>query len=170
MKTKIAILGILFSFSMTSGFSQEKSRKEIKAERKLEQQKQTEAMMNAKEFVFIGKTAMPQGGRSVNLTTNSNYVKFHPDRIESDMPFYGRAYSGGDTGMEFDGKPEEYTITKAKKNYQIEAVVKGEHDTYKILLSVGFEGSASLSIISNNRSSISYSGDISAPEKPKEKQ
>ena len=172
MKTDISVLLIFLVMNMTNGFAQEKSRKELKEERKIERQKQTEALVNAREFVFTAETAFPTGGRSVDLTTRTNYVKFHPDRIESELPFYGRAYSGagygGDTGMKFDGKPEEYTVTKTKKEYQIEAVVKGENDTYRILLTVGFEGSASLSVISNNRSSISYSGEISAPENPKE--
>jgi hypothetical protein len=58
---------------------------------------------------------------------------------------------------------------KEKKNYQVDAVVNGTTDKYRLSLSVGFEGSASLSITSNNRSTISYQGEISAPEKPEEK-
>ena len=85
--------------------------------------------------------------------------------IESEMPFFGKAYSGigygGDTGVKFKGKPEEFTVVKKAKNYQIDAVVKGTADNFRISLSVGFEGSATLSIISNNRSTISYQGEIS---------
>jgi hypothetical protein len=172
MKTKVSILVMLFTLIVINSYSQEKSKQELKEERKIESQKQTEAMVNAREFVFTCNTAFPQGERSINLTSSTNYVKFHPDRIESELPFYGRAYSGagygGDTGMKFDGKPEEYSVTKTKKEYRIEAIVKGENDTYRILLTVGFEGSASLSVISDNRSSISYSGEISAPEKSNE--
>jgi hypothetical protein len=172
MKTKISVLVILFSLMMTSGFSQEKSRSEIKKERKLEKQSQIAEMVNAREFVFIGRTAQPQGYRSVNLASNPNFVKFHPDLIEGYMPYFGKAYSGvgygGDGGLKFDGVPEDYTVEKRKKNFLIEAVVKGENDVYDISLTVGFEGSSTLSIISNNRSPISYIGDISAPEKPKE--
>jgi hypothetical protein len=173
MKTKISVLLVLMSLIMTSGFSQEKTKKEIKAEKKLEKQKQVEAMIDAREFVFVARTALPSGMRSVNLTTNPNYVKFHPEMIESEMPFFGRAYSGvgygGDSGLKFKGKPEEFTAVKNKKNFQIDATVKGETDNFKLSLSVGFEGSASLSIRSNNRSTISYNGEISAPEKAEEK-
>lgn len=172
MKTKILILLTLVSLIVISGFAQEKSKKQIKEEKKIEKQKQVEAMITAKEFVFKGRTAMPSGYKSVNLATTTNYVKFHPERIESYMPYYGRAYSGvgygGDSGLKFEGKPEEYTFTKGKKNYQVSATVKGERDTYNLSLTVGFEGSASLIINSNNRSSISYSGEISLPEKQEE--
>ncbi|MNJ00080.1 hypothetical protein D3C73_1593250 [compost metagenome] len=47
----------------------------------------------------------------------------------------------------------------------MKAVVKGDNDTYTLLLSVFFEGSASLTINSSKRSTISYNGEISAPVK-----
>jgi len=173
MKTKISVLMVLMLFIGTTLFAQEKSKKQLREERAIEKQQQIEAMINAKEFVFDGRTAIPTGYKSMNLTTNTNYVKFHPDRIESYMPFFGKAYAGigygSDGGLKFDGKPDNYTITKESKNYQVNASVKGTNDTYKISLSVSFNGSASLSINSNNRSSISYNGEISAPAKPKEK-
>jgi hypothetical protein len=81
------------------------------------------------------------------------------------MPFFGRAYAGagygGDGGLKFKEKPGTFTIEKNKKEYTVTAVVKGDNDTYKISLSVGFEGNARLTINSNNRSSISYNGNIS---------
>ena len=168
MNRKISILAIIFSIILNPLFSQEKSKGELKEEKKIERQQQVEALVNSREFVFIAIKAQPQGSRSIDLTTNQGKVKFHPDLIESDMPFFGRAYSGagygGDSGMKFKGNPEEFTVVKKKKNYQVNAVVKGEHDTYKLFLSISISGSASLSINSNNRSSISYTGDISVPE------
>jgi hypothetical protein len=169
MNIKTAFSLILLTCIPASLFPQEKTSKELKEERKLEQQKQTETLVNGKDFVFIGTTALPQGGRSVNLTTRSNFMKFHPDLIQSDMPYFGRAYSGaaygGDAGLKFEGKPEKYTVVRNKKNYQVNAEVKGENDTYKISLSVSFSGNASLTVVSNNRSTITYNGDIAAPEK-----
>lgn len=168
MKTKISILAVFLALIITSGFAQEKSKKELKEEKKLEKQKQVEDMVNAKAFDFVGSIAMPTGYKTVNLATTTNYVKFQPELIDSYMPFYGRAFSGvgygGDEGMKFTGKPDEFTVVKEKKNYQVNAVVKGEKDTFRLSLSVSFEGSASLTITSNNRSAISYSGEIKAPE------
>jgi len=174
MKTKVLFILALSVLITTAGFSQEKTKKELKAERKIEKQKQTEALVNSKEFIFTARTAMPQGGRSINLTTNPGSVEFHPDMIKSDMPYFGTvtgaaAYGGRDGGMKFEGKPEGYTVTAKKNGYQVNAEVRGENDTYRLSLSVSSEGSSSLSITSNNRSVISYNGEISAPEKPKEK-
>lgn len=169
MKTKVLNVVVLLVLFAAPGFPQEKTKKELKEELKLEKQKQVETMVNAKEFVFIAKTALPSGMRSVDLSTNTNFMKFQPEMIESEMPYFGKAYSGtaygGEAGMRFKGKPEEFTVVKQKKNFQIDAVVKGNNDTFRISLSVSFEGSTSLYIISNNRSNITYQGEISPLKK-----
>jgi hypothetical protein len=168
MIIKNIILLILLAFIPVTVFSQEKSKKELKEERKLEQQKKTEELINSRTFVFSGTMAHPQGGRTVNLTTTPNFVKFSPGLIDSDMPFFGRAYSGAGYGspggLTFKGKPEEFSVEKTKKGYFITAVVKADNESYNISLTVSPEGSGSLSINSVNRSSMSYSGAIASAE------
>jgi Domain of unknown function (DUF4251) len=166
MEKKIALI-LLLSLILTSGFSQEKSKKELKEEQTRAKQLQIETLVNSKDFIFVARFAMPMGGKQINLTSNPNYVKFHPDLLEGYMPFFGKAYSGigygGDATIKFNAKPEIYNFEKKKKNFQINATVKGDNDVYKLSLTVSFEGSATLSVISNNRASISYQGEISAP-------
>lgn len=155
-------------FSLTNALAQEKSKKQLKEEAKLEKQKQVQLLVDSKEFVFVANRVIPQGGRTINLTTNYT-LELHPDFIKCDLPFYGRAYSGvgygGDGGMQFEGKPTDYTVEKNKKAYIIKVNVRGERDSYSMMLSVYFEGSAYLTINSNNRSGISYDGDIEAFQK-----
>jgi hypothetical protein len=174
MKTKFNfILGSIltltfFVFSLTNAIAQEKSKKQLKEEAKLEKQKQMKLLVDSKEFVFVARTAMPQGGRTVQLTTNYT-LEFHPDVIKCDLPFFGRAYSGvgygGIGGMQFEGKPLDLKIEKKKKSYDIAVQVKGDNDSYLLMLSVYFDGTAYLSINSNNRSAISYNGNIEALQK-----
>lgn len=157
---------------VTHGFTQEKSKKQLKEESTLEKEKQTEAMINAKDFVFTANLAIPQSGKSVDLTQRPNYVKFHPDFIESSMPFFGEAFTppgyGIDTGLKFEGKPDKFNVTKTRKNYQINAEVKANSDYFNLSLTVSFEGNATLIISSVNRRTITYFGRISAPEKSKQ--
>ena len=84
--------------------------------------------------------------------------------IVSNMPFYGRAYSGmalgRDKGMRFKGKPENFTITTTEKGFEINAEVKGENDTYFISITTGNSRFATLSISSSDRGTISYQGEI----------
>lgn len=168
MKSKYYICLILFSLIFNTGFSQEKSKKELRKEEKekekIEKEKQIEALIEAKAFVFIPKRALPTGTRSIDLTGNNYFVKFESDLIESFMPFFGRAFNsagyGSDNGVKFKEKPKTFTINKAKKNYEIVAVVSDKNETYNLTLTVSFRGSASLFIASNNRSNISYQGDL----------
>jgi hypothetical protein len=170
MKSKFnfSLVSILTVFFMVVAYenveAQEKTKKQLKEEQKLEKQKQMALLVESKEFVFVANRVMPQSGRSINLTTDY-FVEYHPELIKCDLPFFGRAYSGvgyggNDGGMKFEGKPTIYSIEKKKKSYFIKADVRGEHDSYSMMLTVYFEGSATLSINSNNRSSISYDGEI----------
>ena len=169
MKTRFAFLLLVIFMSSLTSFSQEKTKKELKAEKKLEQQKIISGLMDSREFKFVGRTALPTGMKSVNLSSNPNFMKFSPDLIESQMPFFGRAYSaigyGGDTGLKFKAKPEKFDIVRKTKTYEVEAEVRGETDNFKISLSVGFEGNSTLTVISGNRSTISYHGEVFPPDK-----
>jgi len=89
------------------------------------------------------------------------------------MPYFGRAFSGGysssDGGIKFDSNMKTYDVTKndKKRRITIKFEVKGTDDTYKCTLIVSGLNSASLSVISNKRQSISYTGMISELEKEK---
>ena len=155
MNSKITLLVLFLAIISTAAFAQEKTKK----------QKQIEELVNSKTFVFNATKAFPKDMKPVYLT--NSYMQFSPDQIESHLQYSDMAYSGvrfgSEAGMKFEGKPEEFTVTKGKKNYSIHAVVKGNNETYNLSLSVSSGGTSSLFITSNNQSYISYSGDITAP-------
>jgi hypothetical protein len=173
MKSKISLLAVLYLLIGTTAYSQEKSKKELKEEEKLQKQTQIEALVNSKDFVFKARWATPMGAGQIDLTTNPNYIKFNPDLMDGYMPYFGTVTTGigmgSDAAIKFKDKPETFNIEKKKKNFQIDARVKGENDTYRLSLSVSFEGSTSLSVTSNNRGTISYQGEIFPPETIKNK-
>jgi hypothetical protein len=175
MKTKILFLAAIFILSLTPGYSQlnNEKRKKFRAERKLKMEEKVKHLMNSRNFVFEAKTALPTGGAAIDLTTNSNSVKFSPEKISSYMPFYGEAYSidyGGDSGYKFEAKPETFTTEKLKgdKGYRVIVKVPIPKDKVEMNLNVGIDGSATLTITSYQRKSISYFGSIKEPEKSKE--
>jgi len=178
MKNKLSVCLILFALILNTGFSQEKSKRELRKEQKekvkIEKEKQTEALIEAKSFMFTAKRALPSGSRTIDLTGDNYSVKFESNLIESVLPFFGRAFAGAgygnDNGMRFKGEPKTFTVKKAKKNYDIEAIVSDANETYNLTLTVSFQGSASLFITSNNRSSISYQGSIEPIEKEESKE
>lgn len=162
------LLLIITLFSLTNINAQEKSKKQLKADAELENQKKIALLVDSKEFVFVAKSVLPQEGRMINLT-DYYAVEYRLDLIKSELPFFGVGYSGvgygGENGMQFEGAPKEFSIEKTKDAYSIKSKVKTDHDTYSLFLSVYFDGSARLFISSNNRTSISYNGKIDVLKK-----
>jgi hypothetical protein len=145
--------------------SQESTKSNQSEVRRIKNRKQVEKIVNAKEFIFVARIAIPSGMQSVNLPSGQNYVKFEPELIDSNLPFFGTANFGvgygTDPALHFKGKPDVFTIIKQEKNYLVNVVFKGESDIFKLSITIGFEGNASLTITSNKRSTISYQGEIS---------
>ncbi len=167
MKTKLFILIALFGFLNFSASAQEKTKKELKAEREAQKQKEIEALIDSKNFVFEAQKVTPQGGRLINLDYNTYFLKFNAENTTADLPFFGRGYNigyGSDGGIKFEGKPENIKVEKTKKNYTIKTSVKGKDDVYDLMLTIFFNGSTSLSLNSNNRAPIFYDGVVSAPK------
>lgn len=162
----------LLLFLIVSGlvFSQEKTKKELKKEQAIAEQKKVEELIATKQFQFVANRAFPMGYRSIDLITTPNYISFSPELIKSELPFFGRAtggipYGGGEGGMEFEGVSEGFKIEKTKKGHDLKVSVRGKNDTYKIQLTIFNDGGGSLVITSNNRSSISYLGFVSELKK-----
>lgn len=171
MKTRIICIILLILFASMPTYAQKSDHKSERERKRLEKKNEIASLIEKKTFDFRANRAIPTGFRSMDLTTNPNFIQFSPDFIRSEMPYFGRAYSvpyGGDGGLKFDGKPEEFNVVRKKNNYSIEAKVKANGDYFTINLTVGFEGSSTLSVFSNNRASISYNGEIFQHKEQKE--
>jgi hypothetical protein len=167
MKTKLSILFVLICFLSFPVFAQEKTKKELKAERAAAKQKEIEALIDSKNFVFEAKRVTPRGGRLIDLDYNTYFLKFNTENTTCDLPFFGRGYNVGynsDGGIKFEGVPENIKVEKKKNSYNFKASVKGKDDYYDLMFTIFFDGSTTLSVNSNNRASIFYDGDISAPK------
>lgn len=162
-KTLLMVFSILFSLNSVCG--QEISKSELKAQKKIEKEKEIQSLIDIREFEFVADRANPQGYRSIDLTTNNNFLRFKKDTIHSAMPFFGRGFAGvgygGDSGgLDFKGAIKDYSIKKGKKSYTIKASARENTNSYDLILEVFFEGTAYLSINSSKRSTISYNGKI----------
>ncbi|MGQ7947088.1 DUF4251 domain-containing protein [Flavobacterium sp. WC2509] len=161
---KTIITTFFLSFFVLIGFAQEKTKKQLKEEKELAKQKEIDSLIESKVFEFVANRANPQGVRSIDMTTNDNFLRLKKDSIHSEMPFFGRGYSGigygSGGGLDFKGVVNDFSIKKGKKSYTIKANVKDAADSYNIVLDIYFEGTAYLNINSTHRSSISYNGEI----------
>lgn len=168
LKTYKFLLLLLF---IGMSFTQCVTSNKLLSKTNLEKIQEIALLVESQEFKFIAQKAFPQGYNAIDLTTNFNFIEFSPNLITSEMPFFGRGYSGiaygGDQGLSFKGKPNTYSIKKGNKKYELNTNVRGDRDVFKIYLSILSNGSATLTINSNNRSSISYFGAISKIENNK---
>ncbi|WP_428228583.1 DUF4251 domain-containing protein [Flavobacterium sp.] len=167
MKTKLSLLLMLMCFLSFPVLAQQKTKKELKAESDLQKQKEIEALIEAKNFVFEAQKVNPMGGRFIILDYNTYFLNFNTEKTTCDLPFFGRAFNvayGGDGGIKFEGIPEKIKVEKKKKSYTIRTSVRGKDDVYDLMFSIFFDGGATLSVNSNNRASISYTGEIKAPK------
>jgi len=172
MKTKVYSL-ILFltvwSFSITA---QEKTKKELKEERELTKQNEIKALIDARNFVFEAQKVTPQGGRLIQLDYNIYFLKFKTDTTTCDLPFFGRGFNvayNSDGGIKFEGKPTNIKVENKKKNTVLKATVRGRTDVYDLTFTIFFNGSTTLNVNSNNRSTITYDGIIYAPKSEEKK-
>ena len=169
MKTKTILLVLLLGIGIAGVRAQQTSGKLRRAAHKTELRKQIDSLVKSNHFVFIAYKALPQGYEAVDLTTNSNHLIIDTAMIESYMPYFGRAYGGiiygGDGGIKFTGKPREFSVAKTKRGYEVKAKVKEQQDFFDLLLTIGPEGRASLTVTSINRSPITYFGYIETVQK-----
>lgn len=163
--TLILILTVLVGMEVASGQSAE--RKARKERLRIEKEKEIAALVDSFDFLFKADRSLTAGYGSVDLTTNPNYLKVSHERIVSQLPFFGRAYTmtyGGEGGLKFEGKPGTPVISRKKHVTEIEIRVKGVNDSYQLSLSVGPDGGSTLTVFSNNLESVTYHGRICAPE------
>jgi hypothetical protein len=162
MRTLFLLGGLFILFS---GIAQDK--KADKKATRAEQFKEITALVQSRKFQFEATKAFPQGTgmRPVDLISNPNYTKLNDSIASAYMPFFGRAYVSGygqDGGIEYNGKMDEVkiSINEKKSSIRIEYRIKGEKDTYRVSIDAIYGGSATMNVISNNRSSISYDGEV----------
>jgi hypothetical protein len=148
----------------------------------------TQKIVDAKNYIFVATSAMPMNSTDINnilsrmpgavnagniSLTGANYdLVVAPDSVVSYLPYYGRAYTApigiDDNGYRFTAKDFTYKTSKRKKGgWEIEIATKDVKNNVRMNLSISESGYGTLSVISNNKQSISYSGYLSEPKKAK---
>ena len=112
-------------------------------------------------FIIDVNMAYPQGHPAINVTSNYS-LEMKGDSVISYLPYYGRAYRvpyGGGKGLNFSGKAVDYAMEQLKNDRtRISFRVANDEDTYLFLVSVFTNGSADISVTSNEREPISFGG------------
>lgn len=121
--------------------------------------------VESSRYIFVPQTAIPMGGRSINLD-NSYSLKVSRDTIKSYLPYFGRAYTAPisastDGGIKFISTNFDYKISDKKKGmWDVTIETKDTPVRYKVLLKIGDSGYGTLTVQETNRQSISFYGKI----------
>ena len=167
MKTLFIIFALIFGFAFSiSGQTTDKKEKQGTKQVEFARLK---TLIKDKHYTFKSIWAYPQKGPMIDMINRSNILKVNEDHGYGDLSYFGRAYSGGysdDTGIEFDGPFESYNadINDKKNKITVRFRIKGSSDTYSCILTASSFDNASLSVNSNNKQSIRYSGEINESE------
>jgi hypothetical protein len=128
------------------------------------------SLIESGNYVFKAQSAMPMSGRVRQLTTDDYSLTLTKDKVISDLPYFGRAYTApmdpSKGGIQFSSASFDYTITPGKKDgWEVLIKPKDYKDVNQLSLSISSAGYASLRVISTSRQQISFNGIIVPPRK-----
>ena len=154
-KAIVIILLALAGFKTTYG-------QEVNENKNLKRSSQIQDLIDSKNYVFVAQTAIPIGGRAINLTS-LNEVRVSGDTLASDLPYFGRAFvapiNPSDGGIHFTSTNFNYNVEGRKKGgWDIEILPKDSKDVRQMHLTLSESGYGTLQVVSNNRQQISYNG------------
>ena len=120
--------------------------------------------LDADNWVFRANQALPQQGRSRNLTGTYEVI-CRKDTILFHLPYFGRAYTApiGETTSPLDFKTTDFDFNKTKDDkgrWNITVIPKDYREVRSCNFTFFENGSAQLNVQMINRSPISFSGSV----------
>jgi hypothetical protein len=164
----IVISFLMFSagqYGAAQGSKTKQSRKETRKVKRLNDYNEVKELIETKDFVFNAQRAFPTGMRSIDLTTNTGSISVKNDSVNADLPYFGRSYVSnysGDAGINFEGrlKKENIEVNDKKLRLIYSFTVTDSQDQYDVSITATSPENVSVSVISRNKASISYSGEL----------
>ncbi len=174
MRTKMKILYLVLILLTGTGFSllaqkKDKRSKKSKQEEKNAKFVQVQKLIKSRNFIFDAERALPSGGQPVELVANPGQIIVQKDMAYAGLPYIGQSYTSmygsQHVGMDFKGKMEDVKFKVNEKKRKIYFSFKvTDNDVYMVTMEITYNGGCSVTIISQRKSSISYSGKVSVYE------
>lgn len=157
MKGYLLIFPLLFAVDSFTAIAQE-----VKREKQEVNSQSVKAAVESGKFVFKAKSATPSRGGVIQLTSEYE-MSVSPDEIKSELPYFGRSFSGGyggsESGITFTTNEFEYDVKPKKKGgWDVTIKPNDASQISKLFLTITSTGYATLRVTSTDRDSISYSG------------
>lgn len=124
--------------------------------------------VESKDFTIEMNYANPLRGKQIYLTSDYD-LRIKNDSAFAYLPYYGVAhiapYASNEGGIKFAEPMSDYTITPHKKadGWDIRFKVKSQFGVYNLVLNIFNNGSATLSVDSYERDTITFDGMLKRP-------
>ena len=133
------------------------------AEQQALETQQVVAAVESRNFTITVDWMKPLRGMACYVSSNYE-LKVNGDEVDSYLPYIGEAYSlpyGGGQGLNFKGKIENYTMTKATTNrLVIEFDVTNLEDAYHYRVDLFTNGKAIIDVYARDRDAVSFEGEM----------
>lgn len=166
MKTvKIVIVLLIVSLGYTYGTTLDKRDRKARKKAKIEKVK---SLLDSKMFTFTPQSLTTSKGYTHNLTSTYE-LTLRNDSAFAYLPFWGRSYTAimgtEESGIKFTDLAKDIKFEQKKNLLMIKFESSGKVDKYEVTMKVSPEGYTSVSVNSNNKSRISFYGQIDEIEK-----
>ena len=154
-------------FSLGISAKAQTSKQEGKKQKKEAQYQKVKEVIASKNYQFIARYALPQKGRQIDLSSRANSLKIIDNEGQARLSYFGEVHGGGsisgDTGINFDAQLEDFKVVENDKKSRVIITfrIKGKAETYNCTLEARSLESTSLSMSSNQRQFIRYTGTLS---------
>ena len=158
-------LTILLSGCGVTSSQSGSDRKTEKKAKQAEAYAKTSTLIEGGNYIFTVQSINPSGGKTIR-STSLYTMKASNGSFEAYLPYFGRAYQanyGGNGGIEFKGEPEDLAVVQNADKFSTTVTYKisESNEQFNITFVVGSGGYGTLTVISQNRQSISYYGLVS---------
>jgi len=174
MKTLIKIIGLSI-IGLSSCFVT--CAQTTKVDKKAAKIAAVNQLITGKRFVFRANTANPTRGMQTRQLSGEYDLTVAGDSLIAFLPYFGRAYladynSSTEGGIKFTTTHFDYKPTHGKNGYTImitpqKSSLSDPRAVKTMRLDISPDGYASLQVVSLNRDPISFNGEITDIEKPK---
>lgn len=165
MKTRNILYKAAFFLLLTAGVLPQVQAQQVSTST-ISKEALLERSILARQYTFHAQSAMPLGGRLIQLTTPYE-LTIKGDSLEVFLPYFGRAFVAPmdptKSGIQFTSTDFEYTIKEAKRGWNITITPNDVRDVRQLFLQVSESGMANLQVTSNNRQPISFNGRVHVP-------
>ena len=127
-------------------------------------------LIDSQNYVFVANSAQPRGSLARGLSNFKYTIRISKDTVVCGLPYWGRssnAFDNGQSPLDFTSKKFSYKITPGKNDgWKVLIRPKDSPESVDLQLNIGADGFTSVTASFNDRQPISFTGAISASDKP----